>query len=264
MQETNVGVFEKIIDYLFSNGFWNGIVFLLIFVILFGLYKFLNSKEIKDAFIYWFNNKTYKINKDKLKKHHIFLNQALLKNKVSSIVFKNDPLKSKVFQEFFKTKLDVDIPKLRKFLENDFKKMSKEELYALEVALIDDMSKTYDNSVKNSLRELCRRETSLIVGDNYKQEDVIKCADKIFNHVMFEEKGYVQYRNFRIESILIDLELIRESPIHDDNNERVYNFLDILNASMNKAILRAGKIFEDFNGEIDRIFNAQFKENLNN
>lgn len=258
MKESTV---NKIIDLLFSHGFWIGISALFIFGLMVASYKIVTSTpQIKEALAFWISSKSFKINTDKLRKHHIFLQQLLMKNKVYSIIFKNDPLKSKVFQVFFATKLDVDIKKIKDFVEIDFEKLSRAELHLEMTNLIDDMRRTYNDEIKQRIKELCEKELSLITSNEFKQSEAIECSNKIYEHVMFSPKGYEEFRNYRIESLLFDLELLRESPIYDNNNERVYHFLDILNSSINKAVLRAGKIFEDFNGDIDKIFNQQVKE----
>jgi len=258
MEESTV---NKIIDLLFSQGFWIGVAGLFMFGLMIAFYKIVTTTpQIKEALAFWISSKSYKINIDKLRKHHIFLQQSLMKNKVYSIIFKNDPLKSKVFQVFFATKLEVDIKKIKDFIETNFKTLTREELHLEMTNLVDDMRRTYNDEIKQKIKELCERELSVITGDNFKQSDAIQCSEKIYEHVMLSPRGYEEFRNYRIESLLSDLELLRESPIYDNNNERVYHFLDILNSSINKAILRAGKIFEDFNGEIDRIFNRQVKE----
>ena len=77
---------------------------------------------------------------------------------------------------------------------------------------------------------------------------------------MYSPKGFEEYRIYRIESLLYDIELIRDSPIYDNNSERVYQFLSTTGHSIEKAIMRAAKIFQDFNGEIVHILHNQIKE----
>lgn len=253
---------NKILEQLFSNGFWWGITTLFMFGFSFAVYKIvISTPEIKDAIAYWVSSKSYKIDTEKLKKHHIFLQQALMKNKVYSIIFKNEPLKSKVFQVFFATKLEVDIKKIKDFVETDFNKLNREELHIKMTFLIEEIRLAYNKEIKPKLKQLCEKELQQISGNKHTQKDVKECSEKIFNYVMLSPKGYEEFRTYRIENLLSELELLRESPIYDNNNERVYHFLDILNFTINKAILRAGKIFEDFNGGIDKIFNNQIIEN---
>jgi len=251
---------NKILDHIFSNGFWQGVIILFVLGFFVAVYKIITTTKIKDAIALWLSSRAYKISRENLSKHHIFLQQALLRNKANSIMFKNEPLKSKVFQIFFVTKLDVDIRKIKEFIKQDFDKISKVELHIKMTSLIDEIALAYDKAIIPNLKELCVKELAIIYGEDVSLRYANDCTEKIYKHIMNSPKGYVEYRNYRIESLLFDLELIRESPIYDNNNERVYHFLDILNSSINKAILRAGKIFEDFNGEIDRIFKNQQKK----
>ena len=258
MKESTV---NKIIELLFSQGFWIGIIALFVFGIMVGLYKIvISTPQIKEAIAFWVSSKSYKINIENLKKHHIFLQQSLMKNKVYSIIFKDEPLKSKVFQVFFATKLEVDIKKIKEFIETDFNKLKRVELHIKMTLLIEEIRLAYNEEIKPKLKELCEKELAQISENNYTQKDVQECSEKIYDYVMLSPKGYEEFRTYRIENLLSELELLRESPIYDNNNERVYHFLDVLNSTINKAILRAGKIFEDFNGGIDKIFYNQIKE----
>jgi len=261
MEESTV---NKIIDLLFSEGYWVGLIALFVFAIIIALYKIIvSTPQIKEAIAIWVSRKTYTINVENINKHHIFLQQSLMKNKVNSIIFKGDPFKSKVFQVFFATKLEVDIKKIKDFIKKDFRKLSPFELHIEMTMLIENMKSTYDKEIKAKIQELCNQELYSRVGNHYSISNAKYCSEKIFKYIMYSPKGYEEFRSYRIENLFLDLELLRESPIYDNNNERVYHFLDTLNSLINKAILRAGKIFYDFNGEIERIITREI-DKINN
>lgn len=235
-----------------------GLILLGIFLI---LYKsVLSNPKIQEAVAYWFTSKVYKVSIKDIKKHAIFSDKSKLKNKVDLLKFDNEPLKTKVFRVLFGTKLNVDTDKIKDFVNSDFKGLEKEELHIKMTDLIEDMKESCNETVKPELKKLCEKELSAIVGDNCKQSYAEECSAKIFEHVMYAPKGYDEYRAYRIESLLFDIELIRDSPIYDNNHERVFQFLSTLGHSIEKAIMRAAKIYQDFNGEIDEIFNEQINK----
>ncbi|MCF6185345.1 MAG: hypothetical protein L3J56_12130 [Bacteroidales bacterium] len=235
-----------------------GLILLGIFLI---LYKsILSNSKIQDALAFWLTSKIYKVNLKDIKKHRIFSDKSKLKNKVDLMTFDNEPLKTKVFRVFFGTKLNVDTEKLKTFITDDFNKSDKEELHIKMAEVIEDMKQRFNDAVKPELVKLCKKILYTVVGNNYKQSHTEDCAEKLFEYVMYAQKGFDEYRTYRIESLLYDIELIRDSPIYDNNNERAYQFLSTVGHSIEKGIMRAAKIFEDFNGEIDLIFQEQIKE----
>jgi len=245
---------NKIIDFLFSNGYWAGVFTFLVFTLLYIVFKIISYEKIKDAIALKISANRYKKSRINLKKHHIFLHEALMRNKANSIIFKNEPIKSRVFQEFFKTKLEVDIERIKNFLELDYKKHSSSELYFAMLSLINEMQESFNKQIKIKLTSLCEK-----LNNNLSLRNSKACSKKLYEYIMNSPKGFLEFRNYRIENLLIEMELIKNSPIYDDNNERLYHFLDILNSSINKSILRAGKIFEDFNGEIEGIIKNETK-----
>ena len=259
MEQDNSAIIE-LIKILGSYGVgWLllGLILLGVFMI---LYKsILSNPKIQEAIAYWFTSKVYKVNLKDIKKHRIFSDKSKLKNKVDLMIFDSEPLKTKVFRVFFGTKLNVDTEKLKEFINDDFKKLDKEELHIKMTEVIEDMKQSFNNVVKPELVKLCKKILYTIVGNNYKQSHTENCAEKIFEYVMYAQKGFDEYRTFRIESLLYDIELIRDSPIYDNNNERIYQFLSTTGHSIEKAIMRAAKIFEDFNGEIAHIFQEQIE-----
>lgn len=263
MEQDNTAIIE-LIKTLGSYGVgWLllGLILLGIFLI---LYKsiFSNTK-IQDAIAYRFTTKMYKVNIKDIKRHFVFSDKYKLKNKVDLLSFKGESLKTKVFRLFFTVKLNIDTQILNDFVKIDYKKLEKEDLHIIMTVAIENMKQSFDETVKTELIKLCEKELRAIVGNNYKQAVAENCAEKIFEYVMNAPKGFEEYRTFRIESLLFDIELIRDSPIYDNNNERVYQFLSMVGHSIEKAIMRAAKIFQDFNGEIDHIFQEQI-ENIKN
>jgi len=235
-----------------------GLILLGIFLI---LYKsILTNPKIQDAIAYWFSSKVYKVSMNDIKRHSVFLNKSKLKNKVDLMTFENEPLKTKVFRILFTTKLNVDTEKLKAFINDDFKRNEKEEVHIKMTDVIEDMKQSFNELVKPELLKLCEKELLLNVSDNYKHSDAKQCAEKIFDYVMYTPKGFNEYRMYRIESLLYDIDLIRDSPIYDNNNERVYQFLNTVGHSIEKAIMRAAKIFQDFNGEIEHISEEQINK----
>ena len=254
-------VTSNIINHLFSNGFGWGMFGLFLFGFFWAVYKkILSNEKIQDAIAFWFTSKIYKVSIKDIKKHRIFSDKLKLKNKVDLLSFKGEALKTKVFRLLFTVKLSIDTQKLNEFTKLDFKDISKEELHIKMCDTVESMKQSFNETVKTELVKFCEKELSAKAGDNYNQSHAETCASKILNYVMYEPKGFDEYRALRIESLLFDIELIRDSPIYDNNNERVYQFLSTVGHSIEKAIMRAAKIFEDFNGEIENIFNA-YKEN---
>ncbi len=259
MQEQQ-GEINNIINHLFANGWGWGMFGLFLFGLFWAIYRqFLSDDRVKEAVSYWIKKRAYKVGDKDLKNHKIFSIKSRLRNKVDIMFFENAPLKTKVFRVFFKTKLDVDIQKIKEFTQSDFKNLDRCELHIKMIDLIDDMKATYDVEVKAKLKELCECEFREILGDNFKETDVIACSEKIFKYAMYAPNGYEHFRNYRIENLLYDTEDIKESPIYDDNNERVYQFLLYLAQNIERTISRAAKIHQGFNGEIDRIFNSHIK-----
>ena len=235
-----------------------GLVLLGIFLI---VYKsILSNPKIQDAAAYWFTSKVYKVSTKDIKKHSVFSDKSKLKNKVDLMTFENELLKTRVFRAFFSVKLNVDTEKLKAFVKTDFKNIEKEELHIKMTEVIEDMKQSFNEAVKPELVKLCKKILYIMVGNYYKQVHAENCASKIVEYVMYAPKGFDEYRTYRIESLLYDIELIRDSPIYDNNNERIYQFLSTTGHSIEKAIMRAAKIFQDFNGEIDHIFQEQIKE----
>lgn len=263
MEQDNTAIIE-LIKTLGSYGVgWLllGLILLGIFLI---LYKsILSNTKIQDAIAYRFTTKMYKVNIKDIKRHFVFSDKYKLKNKVDLLSFKGESLKTKVFRLFFTVKLNIDTQILNDFVKIDYKKLEKEDLHIIMTVAIENMKQSFDETVKTELIKLCEKELRAIVGNNYKQAVAENCAEKIFEYVMNAPKGFEEYRTFRIESLLFDIELIRDSPIYDNNNERVYQFLSMVGHSIEKAIMRAAKIFQDFNGEIDHIFQEQI-ENIKN
>ena len=263
MEQDNTAIIE-LIKTLGSYGVgWLllGLILLGIFLI---LYKsILSNTKIQDAIAYRFTTKMYKVNIKDIKRHFVFSDKYKLKNKVDLLSFKGESLKTKVFRLFFTVKLNIDTQILNDFVKIDYKKLEKEDLHIIMTVAIENMKQSFDETVKTELIKLCEKELRAIVGNNYKQAVAENCAEKIFEYVMNAPKGFEEYRTFRIESLLFDIELIRDSPIYDNNNERVYQFLSMVGHSIEKAIMRATKIFQDFNGEIDHIFQEQI-ENIKN
>ncbi len=254
-------VTSNIINHLFSNGWGWGMLGLFLFGLFWAIYKkILSNEKIQDAIAYWFTSRAFKVSIKDVKRHNIFSVKSKMKNKVELLRFENDPLKTKVFRVFFGTKLDVDIEIIKDFANSDFKDLEKNELHEKMTDLLEKMKLTYNDAVKPELQKLCENEFSLIVGDKFNQSHAIECSNKIYEHVMYAPKGYDEFRTYRIESLLYDFDLIKESPIYDNNNERVFHFLSLLGHNIEKAIMRAAKIYQDFNGEIDKIFNEQIKK----
>lgn len=257
-------VTNNIINHLFSNGWGWGMLGLFLFGLFWAIYKkILSNEKIQGAIVYWFASRAYKVSIKDIKKHNIFSVKSKLKNKVDMLIFENDPLKTKVFRAFYGTKLNVDIKLIKDFANSDFEKLEKIELHEKMTDLLDQMKIAFDNAVKPELQTLCENEISLIAGDNFNRSQAIECSKNIYEYVMFAPKGYDYSRAYRIESLLYDIDMIKESPIYDNNDERVFHFLSMLEHTIEKAIIRAAKIYQDFNGEIDGIFNKQIKKTNN-
>jgi hypothetical protein len=247
----------------------HGIGWLLLGLGLFGLFliiykRILSIPKVQDSIAFWFTQKAYRITKDKLKKHQLLISQPVLRSKIDNISFDHAPLKTDIFKTFFKVKLTGDIQKIKEFLKRDFKKISKEELFTQQTNLLEGLKETFNNEIIPALNELCERELSKSTSFEFANRYASDCSRQIFRHVMYSENGYEQARNKRMEVLIEYTALIRDSIAFDNNNERNYHFLDILNSLISQAILRAEQDFKDFNGEIENILSRYIKKYKSN
>jgi hypothetical protein len=158
-----------------------------------------------------------------------------MQNKTDLLSFKNERLKTKIFRLLFTIKLRIDTRILTEFVKSDHKKLSKEELHIKMCASVEQMKQAFDNDVQSELIKLCEQELKAKIGDNYKHIHSENCAANIQDYVMHAPKGFEEYRTYRIESLLYDIELIRDSPVFDNNNERIYQFISTVGHSVEKS-----------------------------
>lgn len=234
-----------------------GLILLGIFLI---LYKsILSNPKIQDAIAFWFSSKIYKVGSNDIKRHPFFSDKSKMQNKVDLLSFKGESLKTKVFRLLFSIKLKIDTLILTNFIKADYSKLSKHELHIKMCEAVESMKRNFNISVKSELIKLCEKELKAVIGNDFKQIHAENCAKEIFYYVMYEKGGFNEYRTYRIESLLFDIELIRDSPIYDNNNERIYQFISTTGHSIEKAVMRAAKIFQDFNGEIAHILHREIE-----
>lgn len=249
---------EKILEFIkwigeaFGYGSMILIIVLLVLVgfVYYGLFK--NPKNM-ESFIHWLTKRTHKITKDKLKKHPIFNKKVIYAYRANSIVFAGKYYKTKLFQLFFVTKVTTDIKLLKFFLNNNFKKISMYKLQTLMEEAVTDMVEEFNDVIKQKLTIFSEGQISPFRKD-YTREELNIFVEKLYNYIMYEQGGYDEKRQKRLDRIFTHISDIPPNPIYDNNFERVYHFLDILNAVLDTVIIDAVKVYENFNGQIDSMF----------
>jgi hypothetical protein len=245
-------------EILLATDGWNAVLKALYLTVILSLgiiYKVVLSKESTRADIAtWIRNKVYRVNSKNLKSSPLFRNKSRFLNDVLNISFENNPLKTIVFQTFFRVKIMVDFDKAHTLLATDVKKMDDDEVATLMTDLMISMRDTFDNEIKTALQEMCQEELTKITSIAFAASVSKQCSTELFDHVMYSVGGYNSYRKERLDMVLDEIDLIRQSIYHQNNYERLYHFFDILYLTVKRAILRASTTFANFNGEIDNIF----------
>lgn len=259
---------ESILKQIISTFASSGTVWLFAFLVAFGVFLILYKRifllpNIQKAIELWFTSRIYKVGKEKLKRHQILISQPILKSKIDNIIFEKAPFKTKVFKVFFNTKIITDITNLDKFTSENLTKLNKIDLYKKQVSFLENLKAEFNDAVIKALDVMCFKELEQLTSKEFAQQYSVICAEKIYIYVMFTEGGYDFERQKRMCILIEYLELIRDSIAFDNNYERNYHFLDILNSIISQAVLRAEKDFGNFNGNIEEIFN-HYKEMYKN
>ncbi len=240
-----------------------GIGWFILVIFLLGMYflfrKLLSNPKVIAALVYRYKTKNYKVTKKILRNHLIFNKNNLLTYKIESIKFFYDRFKTVLFQTMFRFKVLSDYGLLKGFIEKDFDDFDDEALYSEMHFLISEMQTNFDDKVLYELRKVIEYELSQVSDGKFSKDIVRNCTDDIFNHIMYSKGGFVEARKKRVKSIEMDMELIKSNPIFDDNNEKIYIFIDQLYSYTNKAILSASEKFKRFNGELKFILNKYKK-----
>lgn len=260
MEENN---FVEIIGKAFDLGFWQGLTVTILVMLFILAWRTLRQPEVREAISYWFRSRAYKINESKIKTHPFFNTQPRLKYKIAQIEFPNAPYKTEVFKAFFNVKLMVDMEKVKEFVQGDYKDMDANGLFQKQFELIESMKTTFDERIEAELEKICEQEIAAVTDRDNALASKAICAREVKEYVMFEAGGYEAQRDGRYEVLIENMEMIRDSITFHSNNERNYYFLELLNSIITQSIIRADKVFKNFNGEIEKKFIKYMKKDTN-
>jgi len=260
MEEPN---FVEIIGKAFDFGFWQGLAVMILVMLFILAWRTLKQPEVREAISYWFKSRAYKINESRIKTHPFFNTQPRLKYKIAQIDFPEAPYKTEVFKAFFNVKLTTDMEKVKEFVQGDYKDMDANGLFQKQNELIESMKTTFNERIMAELEKICEREIAEVTDRDNALAGKSRCAKEVHDHVMYGPGGYETQRDGRYEVLIENMEMIRDSITFHSNNERNYYFLELLNSIITQSIIKADKVFKNFNGEIEKKFIKYMKKDTN-
>jgi len=158
-------------------------------------------------------------------------------NQIGKISF-DCPHKTDAFRVLLHAKLESDMEQIKAWLATDFDKLTAFEVVEGMQVCIANLVDAGDAAILAAFREKYGKAT----------------GEKIFDFVMDSEGGFRAHRNDRINMLhMVSNVFIQHSPIHRNNNERVYTFINSLSIAIYIAVYKAQESFEAFNGQIAKL-----------
>lgn len=204
----------------------------------------MSRAEFREPISFWLKKRIYNVDISDLKSHRIFRDAPVLKHKVESVDFE-DKHKENVLKIFYNVKIDTDIKVVNDFILQEQFKNRDWSIINMNFRMLTEMSMTAETEVMKQLVSYLQRET------NKDELHAKKYAKKIFDYVMDTKNGFREHRSQRFDGMYEAVELIHNSPLFDNNFEKMYQLIDFVHITLATSVMRMYSTFKNFNGKFN-------------
>jgi len=214
-------------------------------------YSLVKNKDFRQSVFSVFTTKKQKEKQKKvnLLESELFSKDDFFKCKINNIQFKNEHVKTDLFQIILKEKTKISIELTKEFIENQINKRDNfaKLFFAISVS-VEKIIETYEASIFDKMQ-------LYFVGKGYNISDAKKITTELYGLLY---SAFKQNHNEILEIMIKILERFIEGDIYEIEDKQAF-YINIIDFLLSNAILDCKETFSKLNGAVGKILDKYEK-----